>query len=377
MEEDAARELLRFLRPEARPDVRARAARAVLGLTGGAEGRLLLARAGRGELAAALLALAGDPSADTARDACLALVNLAAEPGPGPCLAAAVEHAPPGLLRRLLEPACPLAAPLCALLANLAREEDAARALLGALRREGAGPDALVDALCAARPDAPPELGALLCNLSQLPEARSLLLDRSRCLVQRLLPLTQPAGSALHRGGVVGTLRNCCFDYECHEWLLSETVDLLPFLLLPLAGPEEFPEDEMEKLPLDLQYLPSEKQREPDPDIRKMLLEAILLLTATKPGRQLVREKGTYFILRELHRWEADPGVLAACEKLIQVLIGDEPEAGMENLLEVEVPADVEEQLQRLDQEEEQTGGLHHTQEEHKDGEFWERNPCK
>ncbi|XP_009469629.1 PREDICTED: protein FAM203A [Nipponia nippon] len=141
---------------------------------------------------------------------------------------------------------------------------------------------------------------------------------------------------------------------EDHEWLLSEEVDILPFLLLPLAGPEEFPEDEMERLPADLQYLPQDKQREEEPDIRKMLLEAIMLLTATKAGRHIVREKGTYLILRELHRWEREPDVLAACEKLIQVLIGDEPGPGMENLLEVNVPEEVEEQLQRLDREEEE-----------------------
>lgn len=37
-----------------------------------------------------------------------------------------------------------------------------------------------------------------------------------------------------------------------------------------------------------------------------------------------------------------------------QVLIGDEPEAGMENLLEVKIPTEVEQQLQHLDQEEEE-----------------------
>lgn len=37
------------------------------------------------------------------------------------------------------------------------------------------------------------------------------------------------------------------------------------------------------------------------------------------------------------------------------MLIGDEPERGMENLLEVQVPEDVEQQLQQLDcQEQEQ-----------------------
>lgn len=60
-----------------------------------------------------------------------------------------------------------------------------------------------------------------------------------------------------------------------HEWLLSDKVDLLPRLLLPLAGPEEFDDDDTERLPDDLQYLPPDKQREPDPDIRKMLMEAI------------------------------------------------------------------------------------------------------
>lgn len=67
---------------------------------------------------------------------------------------------------------------------------------------------------------------------------------------------------------LLGTLKNCCFETDYHEWLLSESVDILPRLLLPLAGPEEFDEEDNDKLPLDLQYLPEDKQREEDPDIR-------------------------------------------------------------------------------------------------------------
>ncbi|NXQ85046.1 HGH1 protein, partial [Nyctibius grandis] len=77
-------------------------------------------------------------------------------------------------------------------------------------------------------------------------------------------------------------------------------------------------------------------------------------LTATRAGRHTVREKGTYLILRELHRWEREPDVLAACEKVVQVLIGDEPGPGLENLLEVEIPEEMERELQRLDREEEE-----------------------
>ena len=64
----------------------------------------------------------------------------------------------------------------------------------------------------------------------------------------------------------------------CHEWLLSDKIDLLPSLLLPLAGPEQFEgeEEKMEQLPDDLQYLPEDKERDHDPDIRKMLIETLM-----------------------------------------------------------------------------------------------------
>lgn len=67
------------------------------------------------------------------------------------------------------------------------------------------------------------------------------------------------------------------FYLEKHAWLLSsEGLNILPGILLPLADSTEFPEDEMEKLPIELQYLPETKERDPDPDVRRMLLEILL-----------------------------------------------------------------------------------------------------
>ena len=66
------------------------------------------------------------------------------------------------------------------------------------------------------------------------------------------------------------------FISDYHEWLLGSDIDLLSYLLLPLAGPEELPEDEMNQLPVDLQYLPEDKEREPDPEIRLLLIETLL-----------------------------------------------------------------------------------------------------
>lgn len=42
------------------------------------------------------------------------------------------------------------------------------------------------------------------------------------------------------------------------------------------------------------------------------------------------------------------------CACLCQVLIGDEPEPGMENLLEVEIPEDVEVKLKDMDAKEQE-----------------------
>ena len=51
--------------------------------------------------------------------------------------------------------------------------------------------------------------------------------------------------------------------------------------MLPLAGSttEELTDEENEQLPLDLQYLPIDKQRESDRDIQQILLETILLVS--------------------------------------------------------------------------------------------------
>lgn len=67
---------------------------------------------------------------------------------------------------------------------------------------------------------------------------------------------------------IAGILRNCCFDYTQHSWLLGEDVDILPRLLLPLAGNTEYDDEDNDKLPVELQYLPEDKERERDPLIR-------------------------------------------------------------------------------------------------------------
>lgn len=76
---------------------------------------------------------------------------------------------------------------------------------------------------------------------------------------------------------------------------------------------------------LNFQFLGADKKRESDPDLRKMLLESLAQLCATRKSRDYLRSQGVYEILRELHKFECtedgDPLALLACEKVVDILI--------------------------------------------------------
>ena len=82
----------------------------------------------------------------------------------------------------------------------------------------------------------------------------------------------------------------------------------------------------------------------------------MLQLCATEHGRRFLRDKQTYYIIREYHRWEKDTAVSACCEQLIGMLIADEPETGMENLHKVTVPDEIVKKFEEHDLKEASVG---------------------
>ncbi|KNC86628.1 hypothetical protein SARC_01257 [Sphaeroforma arctica JP610] len=184
-------------------------------------------------------------------------------------------------------------------------------------------------------------LGAVFANISRLPEGRAIVINKEKFAFQRLLTFlnhTEP----VRRGGVVAMIRNVAFDAELHMWLLGDDVNILPALLLPLAGPEEFDEEEMEGMPDDLQYLDDDKTREPDIALRKMLVETLLQLCTTRSGRDTLREKKVYPIIRELHKWEKTDYLEKSIYDLVQILQGDEDDI-TDNLRNLAIPEDLSE----------------------------------
>lgn len=105
---------------------------------------------------------------------------------------------------------------------------------------------------------------------------------------------------------VLWTVSTCSDDVDDRVRLptdatrLVKGVDVLPWVLAPLMGPEEYDievcsswtytdEDliiqDMEQLPPTLQFLPPEKKRDQDPILRMMCIEILLLLSTSKHSR--------------------------------------------------------------------------------------------
>ncbi|GIC86468.1 protein HGH1 [Aspergillus udagawae] len=142
--------------------------------------------------------------------------------------------------------------------------------------------------------------------------------------------------STVRRKGVASTIKNVAFEIPFHSTLLSaDEANLLPYLLLPITGPEEFSEEESMAMLPDLQLLPPDKQRDSDNSIIVTHLETLLLLTTTREGRDKMRSINVYPIIRECHLHVDDEDVREACDRLVQVLMRDEE--GEENASQAQI----------------------------------------
>jgi hypothetical protein len=102
--------------------------------------------------------------------------------------------------------------------------------------------------------------------------------------------------------------------------LRAPGIDALQYILLPLAGPEEFDLDIQEQLPEALQFLPPTKTREANAAFRLTHVETLLLLCTTRWGREYLRTHGVYEVVRALHEQETNDAVSEHVERLVNML---------------------------------------------------------
>ncbi|XP_040573719.1 protein HGH1 homolog [Lepeophtheirus salmonis] len=353
-------EVLQFLDPSARLDVRVLAMNHILGMTGDVENRKMLLEMGSGLFEKLLILMTSKPKDNGSRvcckDASLAIINLSCEAEFIPLLLEEELKVVRILWDCAQDRDCELADPAVMIASNLTIQPKNARSFFNQLESEGISLTQIIGLFTKENYNSKGAklhyLASLISNLSQLPEMRSQLTSPSNELINSLLPYTEYKSSSVRRGGIIGTLRNITFDESSHNFLLKD-IEILTRLLLPLAGPtpEHLESDQIESLPLDLQYLDHDKQIEEDPDVRKMILEALTQLCATKDGREFIRGQNAYIILREFHKVEKDKVVKLACENLVDILIKKEEEIKVDNYKDVKVPENIISDLKQMDKE--------------------------
>ena len=370
-------ELITFLNPESpRPDIIIVALQHVLGMSASEEGLNSLKdlAAANGDvqknlfrtLLSHLVGLLSSTQNPISKDSSLTLINLTAKQELVPySLDLYCDFDKPlsvELWKKIEDKESPVADQACMILSNLTHESKNCSRVYNELTGENVSLDKIITVFCNESYNNKGAnlhyLSPFISNLSQVADARKQLVDKDNpVIISKLLAFVEYKASHVRRGGVIGTLRNCCFDTSDHEWLLSEDngIDLLPRLLLPLAGPTpaDMDPEEVDKLPVDLQYLDDDKEIEKDPDLRKMLLEAIHQLCATRTGREIIRLRNAYPILKELHKTENDINVKLACENIVDILIKKEGsgEITVDNFHDVDIPPEVVPELQKMDED--------------------------
>ena len=234
----------------------------------------------------------------------------------------------------------------CVLLANVARSEDGAAALLDkeslfdklvgefvlTLNREQAAVSASAksaskSAVSASSPpptDAYEHVSTILMNVAQLERGRNYLLKGMHdSLLMKVVPSLRHE-SAVRRRGAAGAVRNACFEKDSSWWLINEA-KITEKILYPLAGPEGFDLDDKVGMDPSLWLEGVDKQRETDEETRMLLVEAILLLCATgRNSRKELRKRQVYPVLHVMDLSEESESVSSKIEECVQFLKRDE-----------------------------------------------------
>lgn len=179
-------------------------------------------------------------------------------------------------------------------------------------------------------------LSYFFADLAKFPKAREYLTTPSEH-DENIIPVTKiqvftDHPSHIRRLGVASTLKNVAFLSPAHPVLLSNLnpdptlpppsigANLLPYILLPLMGPEEYSDEDTDGMLDELQLLEPDKDREKDLEIMKAHLETLLLLCTTRESRDVLRKVKVYPIIRECHLHVDDEDVREACDRVVQII---------------------------------------------------------
>ena len=229
---DQLQDLFSFLSLDSRVDLKTIALDYILGLTGSEDGRAIIKS--NPPVVKLLLQLTSDKQTVIAKDANLVLLNLSSSKDVAEMMLDL--DIIPRLLLHLVNPEYAHSDAVCMTLSNLTQSEKGSELFLTAIMKSeqsqieqsSTAPSTVFDAVLVV-----PTLYQLVdifdrkgynknanfhylatvfLNITQLSLTRQMFLDRKKCILPRLIPYTQFYESEIRRGGIVGLLRNLCFE---------------------------------------------------------------------------------------------------------------------------------------------------------------------
>lgn len=234
---EALDELVGFLRPDTRIDVKSLALHHILSMTGTLDSKKLLINNGKVVSDLILLAFRKNEQKSINKDAIFSLINLCADENDALKIMEKNPILVPMLIDSILDEYCAYADALCAILSNLSRGKQNCEIIFEKYflenkinktndtnnnnnkndenRASNEKFEKLLKVFCTENFNKTNDLNYLapfLCNLTQLESVRNLILEEVS-LIQRLLPYTTYKKSDIRRGGILGSIKNCCFNY--------------------------------------------------------------------------------------------------------------------------------------------------------------------
>ena len=215
MADDQLTELTQFLTPAVPPHIKGTALEYVVGLTATEGGRQTLRKNDK-TLNCLRTLFMEDSCPQIVKGSLTGLVNLSSD------LSRADQHKLVDselllfLLKCVVCKCSKYADNAAMLLSNWTRSESNAKTVLDCIKKEReVSLPSLIDAFCIEKYNDSASLhhiGSFLSNITQLKEARTYILDREQCVIQRILPYTSYMESGIRRAGAVRILRNCSFE---------------------------------------------------------------------------------------------------------------------------------------------------------------------
>lgn len=257
-----------------------------------------------------------DSAEEIVRDSLILLVNLTCNEEVRKIISADHDAVARHVTRALSETKLPYTRYLLMLLNNLARDSTIAKALNGQQLRGlflvAASPMASHD----------PDYDFLFMAFAELAKHDSEGVARNIPLL-----FSQLIGGSLNRRlAIAASMKNCLFDEKLHDPMGNDT-PLIETVMLALKGPATLDEEDTAKLPKVVrQSISADKKCEENTEVQLLLLQCLLLISSTHAGRDALRTKSAYFVVRELHSASDNPQVVEACETYVNMVMRGDPD---------------------------------------------------